>query len=133
MLGDPLLRMQIQGALDQIPEVVVSNDCPIGRRPGMLHHYSLSHFFAILNAAVQIVPPFLASDYVGTPIGILLLDMMNTQLGLAVFSRSDVNRLLKPILDDYGLLLKSEKSLKYFHAGEGGLFCKEIMALIDYS
>jgi phosphatidylserine decarboxylase len=36
------------------------------------------------------------------------------------------------MLDDYGTMLKSEKSLKYFHSGEKGLMSKEILALVDY-
>jgi hypothetical protein len=57
----------------------------------------------------------MVSDYIYTPLGVIVMDMMNTPMGMAVFARSDVNAYLKPILDDYGNLMRSEKSLKFFH------------------
>lgn len=98
----------------------------------MLHGCSLGQMCMLLNVAIQTPPSFLPSDYVGTPFSIVLIDIMNTPHGKAVFARTDFNALLRPLLDKYGEILKSERSLEYFHKGEGGLFSEKIMALVNY-
>jgi hypothetical protein len=83
----------------------------------MLYGCSLSQMCMVLNAAIQTPPSFLPSNYVGTPFSVVLIDIMNTEHGKAVFGRPDFNTLLKPLLDKYGQILKSERSLEYFHKG----------------
>jgi hypothetical protein len=99
--------MHLEVALKEIPSRVPSIDYSSGDRPAMLHGSSLSHLFMLLNVAIQTPPSFLPSDYVGTPFSVVLIDIMNTHHGKAVFARTDMNRLFKPLLDKYGEILKN--------------------------
>ena len=89
----------MQAALDQIPERVPSIDYGTGDRPGSLHGCTLEELFQLLNVAIQAPPSFLPSTYMGTPFSVILIDMMNTEMGKAVFARTDVNEFLKLLLD----------------------------------
>jgi len=58
--------------------------------------------------------------FCGVPISSFFVDLMNTELGKAMFSRPDVNNCMRDIVNEYGKMLKTEKSLKYLNDGPEG-------------
>lgn len=87
----------------------------------------------LLNVAVQTPPCFWPSELCGVPIYSILVDLIGTRFGAVVFSRPDVNEHLKNILNDYGAMLKTEKSLKYLHTGKGGWLSEEASKYLNYN
>ena len=124
VLGDPILSMQFQGAIDQIPEFSPSYDRVGEMRPSVLYKSSVESVLDLLNAAAQTPPCFSPTEFCGVPINSLFIDLMNTELGKAMFARSDINGFLKNILNDYGQMLKTEKSLQYLNSGDNGWLSK---------
>lgn len=76
--------------------------------------------FDLLNVAVQTPPCFWPSELCGVPIYSILIDLICNKFGVAVFSHPVVNQYVKNILDDYGEMLKTSKSLKYLNTEKGG-------------
>ena len=98
--------MKFQGAIDQIPAEVPSFDNP-GKRKGVLTHMTVDEVLDLLNIAVQTPPCFIPSMFCGVPISSFFVDLMNTELGKAMFSRPDVNNYMRDIVNDYGKMLKT--------------------------
>lgn len=70
--------MQLQAAIDQVPERVHSIDFAGEYRPGILHKCTIDYLLQMLNLAIQAPPYFLPSDFVGIPFAYFLVDLANT-------------------------------------------------------
>jgi hypothetical protein len=113
--NNSIMRMYLSAALEAIPPIVASIDVPGETREGVLHGYSIDFMFALINIIAQTPPSFIHSEFAGVPINAIFIDLMNTVQGQAFFSLPEVNKHLKMIFDDYALMLRSKKSLKYLH------------------
>ena len=112
---DPIGLAYFREALKQLPELVASSQSFGKLRPSILYGYSVDEVFELLNAVTQTPPIFSLSELCGVPFGVLFIDITNTESGKKLFSLPQFNNHLKIIFDDYGSLLKCQKSLKYFN------------------
>jgi hypothetical protein len=78
--------MYFQGALDSIPKTVSSADEPGKERPGVLYSMSIDQVLDLINVVAQTPPSVAHSEYSGLPIYVLLIDLINTDLGRSLFS-----------------------------------------------
>jgi len=69
----------------------------------------------MLNAILNVGPAYDTSGLVGFPINVLFVHLMQNQNGRTLFSNGAVNTALKDVLNDYGQMLLTNKSLTYMN------------------
>jgi phosphatidylserine decarboxylase len=118
--------MYLQKGLYSIPETVQEryldqgNIINVKPRSGVLYGLTINELFEAINYIVQTPPSYQNQDIIGVPFYSLFLDLLNTSYGQTFFSNKEVNIYLKDVLDDYGRMLKSNKSLKYLTTADNG-------------
>lgn len=90
--------------------------------------------FGILNAILNVGPAYDTSGLVGFPINVLFVHLMQNQNGRTLFSNGAVNTALKDVLNDYGQMLLTNKSLTYMNTkNPKGWLSPKAQEKIDYS
>jgi phosphatidylserine decarboxylase len=130
---DPVLRMQFQGAIDQIPEELPSFDVQGKMRPAILYQSNIDEAMDLLNLAAQTPPFYTRCELSAVPIATIVLDLINTELGKTLISRPDVNSHLKNIFNDYREMLTTEESLLHLNGEEKGWFSAGALKQVDYA
>jgi hypothetical protein len=124
--------MYFQTALDSIPEFVASLDTVGRNRPGILYGMKIEEVLDLMNVVVQTPPCYSQSEFSGVPFNSILIDMINTSAGQALFSMPEVNERIRNIFNDYAAMLKTEKSLAHLNDLENGWLCAEARSFINY-
>jgi hypothetical protein len=105
---NPMVKMYLQGGLDQIPETVydsVQNEdgslSPQQPRRGVNFGITYDTLLDQFTEVTRTPPSFADLDIIGVPFYALIVDLLNTEYGRIFFSMDEVNKYLKPIFNKY--------------------------------
>ena len=94
---------------------------------------SIDHVLDLFNVVAQSPPEFTHSQFSGVPFNALLIDLINTSFGKALFSLPEINEHLKNIFNDYGRMLKSKKSLSVLTGNANGWLSEKALQEVNYN
>lgn len=77
--------------------------------------YTSKDVFGMLNAILNVGPAYDTSGLVGFPINVLFVHLMQNQNGRTLFANAEVNAALRDVVNDYGEMLLTNKSLTYMN------------------
>ena len=98
-----------------------------------LKQYTSKEVFDILNAILNVGPSYNSGGLVGFPINVVFVDLMQQQNGRTLFSNDKFNNALKGVLNAYGAMLVTNRSLTYMNNGTGGWFSPKAQKKINYT
>ncbi|KPM44538.1 hypothetical protein AK830_g1998 [Neonectria ditissima] len=129
----PELRMLASGMFDEVPDKDPYRQDPIGHKQVRDYKHMLELFSVITT---EVAPSWQMTTYnvglVGAPFNAILDWPMGTRSGFSFFTRPDVNKKLKAILDTWrDEVLSTRKSQYVVTTEKGGWLCKEAVAVIE--
>lgn len=88
----------------------------------------------MLNAILNVGPAYDTSEFVGFPINVLFVHLIQNQNGRTLFANKEVNEALKDVLNDYGKMVLTNTSLTYMNdKNPHGWFSPKAQKKINYS
>ncbi len=107
---DSIAKMNFQNMLDEVSDYFPSDEF-VDKYEDVHYFSSLEELLSLIDAAILFTPEYKDTPLVGFPINSILNWYMSTPSGVAAFSDSFVNSIIKDILNEWAEFLDSPESL----------------------